>query len=175
MKGVEVPYRSPTQRLLDDPQIAMHPFFADMEPARIREILNHSQMRHFEAREFLFHEHAPADRLFLLLTGAVALETRADGGHLVRVCTAKENEVVGWSWLFPPFAWHFHAQALEPTDAVVCDGGHLLVMCEDDPVFGYEFMKRIVHLVIQRLHATRKQLISIEGILNPPVASPVIH
>jgi hypothetical protein len=69
------------------------------------------------------------------------------------------GDVLGWSWLFPPFTWHFRALALEPTNAIVLDGAHLLVTAERNRDFGYELMKRVAQVVIHRLQATRKQLV----------------
>jgi CRP/FNR family cyclic AMP-dependent transcriptional regulator len=67
--------------------------------------------------------------------------------------------MLGWSWLFPPFAWHFRARALEPTNAIVLNGAHLLIAAERKRDFGYELMKRVAQVVIHRLQATRKQLL----------------
>ena len=67
--------------------------------------------------------------------------------------------MLGWSWLFPPFVWHFRARALDPTTVIVLDGAHLLVACHQNHEFGYELMKRVGQVVIERLQATRKQLL----------------
>jgi CRP/FNR family cyclic AMP-dependent transcriptional regulator len=69
------------------------------------------------------------------------------------------GEVLGWSWLFPPFHWHFQARAIEPSRAIFLDGAHLLVACEENREFGYELLKRIAQVVIKRLQATRQCLV----------------
>jgi len=78
------------------------------------------------------------------------------------------GDVLGWSWLFPPFVWHLQARALEPTGAVVLDGAHLLIAAERNGNFGYELMKRVAQVLIHRLQATRKQLLrqQIESIME---------
>jgi hypothetical protein len=78
--------------------------------------------------------------------------------------------VLGWSWLFPPFAWHFHARATQPTEVICCDGGHLLVQSEEHPAFGYDVMRRITQVLIQRLNATRKKLVDSEPLLSGAAA-----
>ena len=74
----------------------------------------------------------------------------------------KVGDVLGWSWLFPPFSWNFQARAIEPTSAIVLSGAHLLVTAEGNHDFGYELMKRVAQVVIHRLQATRKQLLAIQ-------------
>ncbi len=137
-----------------------HPFFEDMKPEHLQVITSCASEVSFKPGQFLFHEGEPASQFFLIQSGKVALEAHepADGTALVQNLGA--GDVLGWSWMFPPFVWHFQARALEPTRAVVLDGAHLLVTAERDHQFGYELMKRVAQVVVQRLQATRKQLLT---------------
>jgi hypothetical protein len=72
--------------------------------------------------------------------------------------TIGANDVLGWSWLFPPYYWHFDARATKPTKAIFFYGTWLRENCERDHDFGYEMMKRMSAIVIQRMQAARKQL-----------------
>jgi CRP-like cAMP-binding protein len=78
------------------------------------------------------------------------------------VQTLGAGDVLGWSWLFPPFAWHFQARAIEPASAVALSGASLLVNAERNHDFGYELMKRVAQVVIRRLQAARKQLLDLQ-------------
>ena len=142
--------------------IAQHPFFRDMRPEHLQVLLECSSEIRFKPNEILFREGEPANRFYLIQSGRVAIEAHqpADGTTLVQ--TVGPGDVLGWSWLFPPFAWHFQARALEPTRVVALDGAHLLVTAERDHAFGHELMKRVTRVVIERLQATRKQLIEKE-------------
>src|SRR6202007_284346 len=108
--------------------------------------------------QILFREGEPANRLYLIQSGRVALESekQTEGDNTFHI--VQPGEVIGWSWLFPPFSWHFQARALEPTKVIALDGGHLLVACEENHDFGYEFMRRIAQLVIKRLQTSRTKL-----------------
>ena len=137
-----------------------HPFLAGMDERHQATVLHGAKQRQFEPGEILFREGDPANMLYLIESGLVALEAGSTGADGNVIQTVPGGEVLGWSWLFPPFAWHFQARAVEPVRAICCDGGHILVQAEEDPVFGYVIMRRISQLVIQRLQATRRKRVS---------------
>ena len=74
------------------------------------------------------------------------------------------GEVFGWSWLFPPYRWHFDVQALDLTRALVFDGQCLRAKCEADHDLGYALMQRFAQVIVQRLQATRLQLLDLYGV-----------
>jgi len=139
--------------------IVSHPFFQGMKPEHLEVIAGCATAETFESDRILFGEGEPANKFYLIQSGRVALEAHefADGNAPVQELGA--GDVLGWSWLFPPFVWHFQARALEPTRGVVLDGAHLLIAAERNGNFGYELMKRVAQVLIQRLQATRKQLL----------------
>lgn len=140
-------------------RIKCHPFFSGMEPEHVAVIVHGAIEKKFREDEVLFRVGTPASQFYLIESGQIALEAHEPGSGIVLVQTLGRGEVLGWSWLFPPFAWHFQARATEPTTAIVLGGGHLLSVAERDPAFGYALMKRVVQVVIQRLQATRAKLL----------------
>jgi CRP/FNR family transcriptional regulator, cyclic AMP receptor protein len=141
--------------------IAGHPFLRALKPAYLRLLLDSAMRVRFAAGEFVFREGDPANRFYLLEQGRVSLESHRRDEEPVAVQVIGPGEVLGWSWLFPPYYWQFDARALEPTTAIFFYGTRLREQCEQDPAFGYEMMKRMTQVVIHRLQATRKQLLSI--------------
>ena len=139
--------------------ITAHPFFRNMKPEHLDILSAGATAATFEPDQILFREGQPANQIYLIGKGRIALEAHepADGTALVEHLGA--GEVLGWSWLFPPFVWHFRARAVEPSEAIVLSGAHLLAAAERNPEFGYELMKRVAQVVIQRLQTTRKQLL----------------
>lgn len=148
-------------------RIADHPFLSSFSHEHLNRILEKAQEVQFEPGEIIFKENDPANRFYLLEYGKVALETHLPRDGMVTVQTLEGGDVLGWSWLFPPFVWHFQARAIEPTNAIALDGAHLLVLCENDHELGYELMKRMTQVVIQRLQATRRQWLVREGVAIP--------
>lgn len=137
--------------------ISRHPFFKTISSEHLVRLLKNAREVEFQAGEILFREGAPANRFFLIESGRIAIETGPQKGKSVQTLGA--GEVVGWSWLFPPFCWHFSARAVEPTKCFVLDGGHLLVTAEENPAFGYDLMRRISQVLVERLQATRKKML----------------
>ena len=147
------------QRVLD------HPFFSGMSPEQLAVIAGAvepgaAQEATFGPGEIIFREGEPANRSYLIESGSIMLEAHepADGTFPIQKLVA--GEVVGFSWLFPPFTWCCQARALETTKAIVLNGAHLLPAAEEDKTFGYELMKRVGQLAIRRLQATRRQLVA---------------
>jgi CRP/FNR family transcriptional regulator, cyclic AMP receptor protein len=141
--------------------IAEHPFFEGMAEAHLRMIARCAMRSHFEAGELIFREGDSANRFYLLLNGKVILESRQEGNPAVFIQTLGAGDVLGWSWLFMPFQWHFDARAAEHTETIFFYGTRLRDYCEGDPSLGYELMKRTAEIVIRRLQSTRRQLIEI--------------
>src|SRR5260221_12830117 len=106
--------------------IVEHPFFSGMDAEHLETIAEAASMAKFNAGAILFREGEPADRLFLITHGSVVLEADDLADGTVPVQELEAGSVLGWSWLFPPFAWHLQARAMEPTVAVAVNCGHLL-------------------------------------------------
>src|SRR5690349_11686317 len=134
-----------------------HPFLGDMEPHQRRLLEDAAKRVHFEPGAVIFCEGEPADGLYLIQRGTVQLEAFTTDKGSVPIQTLGPGDVMGWSWLFPPYFWHFGARALEATEALFINGAPLRNECESDHDFGYELMKRIAEIVLKRLQATRKQ------------------
>ena len=77
--------------------------------------------------------------------------------------TAREGEIVGVSWLFPPYRWEFDAQAMEPVRAVSLDAVCLRAKCDQDPRLGYELMKRLAEVLRRRMQSARMRLLDLYG------------
>lgn len=115
----------------------------------------------FKAGEFIFREDQDADNFYLIRHGKVALEVYSPESGAIPITTVGKGDVLGWTWLFPPYRAQFDARAIELTRALVLDGKCLRRKCEQDHELGYELMKRVAQIVVQRLEATRLQLLNI--------------
>lgn len=140
-----------------------HPFFAGVDEAFCKLVCGCAKNVRFEAGQYLFHEGDAAERFYLLRHGRVALQLTAPGRGAVTFQTVGEGEIVGVSWLIPPYRWSYDAKAMELTRAIAIDATCLRQKCEADHDLGYEMMKRFMPILIQRLQATRLQILDVYG------------
>lgn len=143
--------------------LAAHPFFRDLPEPYLAIVTGCVSNVKFDAGEFLFREGAPADRFYIIRHGRVAVQAFAPGRGALSIETIDEGEVVGWSWLFPPYTAHFDARALTLVRALSLDGACLRAKCEKDSGLGYQLTKRFAQVVVHRLEATRVQLLDLYG------------
>jgi CRP/FNR family transcriptional regulator, cyclic AMP receptor protein len=147
-----------------DELITESPTFAGLDPPQLELIAGCARNEHVEAGTLLLREGEPADTFFLIRRGVVALEVHAPGRNALQIETLGPSEVVGWSWLFPPYRWQMDGRAVEACSLVVFDGACLRGKCEEDHDLGYELMKRFAANVVDRLQATRLQLLDVYGL-----------
>jgi CRP/FNR family transcriptional regulator, cyclic AMP receptor protein len=146
-----------------DELLADVPFLAGLGAERLELLAGCAANVHFAEGEVLFREGAPADSFYVVRHGSIALEIFAPPRGRIVVETIGAGEVLGWSWLFPPYRWHFDARALTPIRATAFDGACLRGKCEDDPALGYDLMRRFAQVLMERLQWTRLRLLDVYG------------
>jgi CRP/FNR family cyclic AMP-dependent transcriptional regulator len=139
------------------------PFFEGLRPADLELIAGCASNVRFREGELLFRDGDNADVFYVLRHGRVALETFVPARGPFTIETLEAGEVVGWSWLFPPYRWHFDAHARSLVRATRFDGACLRAKCESDPRLGYELMSRFAQVMIDRLQSTRLRLLDVYG------------
>jgi CRP-like cAMP-binding protein len=131
-------------------------------PHRYQELIaGCARFLRFDAGATIFHEGQPADRFYVLRQGRVTLEVFSPERGRIVIQTLGPGDALGWSWLFPPHRWHLDATALEPVAAVAFDGACLREKSDADHELGHELLKRFGALMLQRLTATRLQLLDV--------------
>lgn len=146
-----------------DEILAKHPFFSDFAPEHGKIVSGCARNHRFDPGHYLFREGEPANEFFLIRHGKVALEIVAPGQAPIVFETLGEGDIVGASWLVPPYRWMFDARAVELTRAIGIDAACLRGKCDADPHLGYEMMKRFLPILVKRLHATRLQILDVYG------------
>lgn len=143
--------------------LAEHPLFHDIEPRYLDVLAGCAANVVFQPGTFLFRHGDDADRCFLIRGGRVALEIARPAQPALTLQTAGSGEVLGWSWLIPPYRWLVDARAVELTRSLTLDAKCLRGKCEADPELGYRLLQRFAHVMEQQLVATQLQLVDVYG------------
>jgi CRP-like cAMP-binding protein len=143
--------------------LAAQPFLTGLTHQQLDKLSYWTKKSYFHAGARLFEEGGRADRFWILREGHVTLDTHLPGRSDAIVETLGPGAVLGWSWLFPPYRWHFGASAVETTLALELDGPGVRSLCEHDQMLGYELVTRFMGLVVERLQATRLRLLDLYG------------
>jgi CRP-like cAMP-binding protein len=149
-------------------RVELHPFLAGLRPHHVKLLADCAMAKHFAADEYLFRQGEFANRFYLIEEGEIVLESLNAEGEPVVVERVGPGKLVGWSWLFPPYVWHFDARATRPTEAIFFYGTILREYCEREPSLGYELFKRMSVVMIERLQNARVQLLRAHGQLDRP-------
>jgi len=144
--------------------IAEHPFFAGLESYYTGLLVGCGANVRFQPGAYIFKEGEEANEFYLIRSGRVALEVFAPQHKPVVIETLEEGDILGWSWLLPPYLWKFHAHAIQDTRAIALDGKCLRTKCEQNHDLGYEVLKRFAQIMERRLEATRLQLLDVYAV-----------
>ncbi|MGW7267019.1 cyclic nucleotide-binding domain-containing protein [Streptomyces sp. NPDC054842] len=109
----------------------------------------------------LFEEGGRADRFWIVRTGTVALDMRVPGRRAAVIETLGHDELVGWSWLFTPHAWHLGAETTTPVRAFEFDATAVRAMCQDDPELGRTMAQWLGDVLAHRLLSARTRLLDL--------------
>jgi CRP/FNR family transcriptional regulator, cyclic AMP receptor protein len=138
--------------------LAAHPFLHGMSPDQLGMLAGAARDVSFPARHRLFEDGGNATRFWLIQSGHISLDLHVPGEGPVVIETIGMGELLGWSWLFPPYKWAFGAVAATAVEAFEFDAPTVRNCCAADPRLGYELNQRVTRVLARRLRATRIRL-----------------
>lgn len=141
--------------------LARHRFFRPMPAALRSRLAAHSSPAEFQTGAALLATDIEVSRFFAILGGRVAIGLRSPHRGLRVIETLHAGDLVGWSWLLPPYRSHFDAIAMEPVQAIAFDAAGVRAHLEDDPRSGMEFVLRVASLIEERLDCARMCLLDL--------------
>ena len=144
-------------------EVAEQPVFQGMDPPHRALISGCGRKRAFQDGALLMKEGEEANEFFVIRRGKVLLSIHAPERGEVALETLDAGEIVGLSWLFPPYRVQFDARAVGPVFTISFDAACLRGKCEQDPAMGYELMKRFARIMTARLQATRLRMLDVYG------------
>jgi CRP/FNR family cyclic AMP-dependent transcriptional regulator len=139
--------------------LAAQPFMRGLPSDQIAVLAGLARHVTVPVRQRLFEEGSTADKFWLIDAGRVALDAMVPGRGRVTIETLSRGDVIGLSWLQPPYQWRFGAVTTAPMQAFELDGRAVRAACDADPALGYELTRRFIGVVVHRLQATRDRLL----------------
>jgi CRP-like cAMP-binding protein len=109
----------------------------------------------------LFDEGGRADRFWIVRSGTVALDMRVPGRRAAVIERLGFGDLVGCSWLFPPYVWRLGAEAVTPVHAWEFDAESVREACRTDPALGESVALWAGRVLAHRLHAARTRLLDL--------------
>jgi len=143
--------------------VAAHPFLLGISQHHIQLLADSAMQTKFETDQLIFREGETANRFYLIESGRVSLESQGAAAKPVEIDAIGAGDLLGWSWLFSPYIWHFSARAMEATDAIFFYGTVLREYCDADPALGFELYKRMSEVMNKRLQGARNRLLEAKG------------
>jgi CRP/FNR family cyclic AMP-dependent transcriptional regulator len=140
--------------------LAGHPFLHGMPRDHLAVLAGTARDVTFPSGHRLFEDGGGASRFWLIQSGHVALDLHVPGQGRMKIDTIGMGELLGWSWLFPPYRWAFGAVAASRVEAFEFDGRAVRTCCQDEPGLGYDLTQRLTRVLAKRLQATRVRLVT---------------
>ena len=139
-------------------ELATFGFLSGLAAEHIRFLARHTKHRQFATDQVLHRQGDPASTFYLIRKGHISIEIPAIQGPTLFLQDLSAGDMLGWSWLIPPYRWSFLIRAAEAVAVLEFDGKAVLAHCEEDPKFGYEMLKRVSALMSERLAHARQRM-----------------
>ncbi|ANH90134.1 MULTISPECIES: cyclic nucleotide-binding domain-containing protein [unclassified Streptomyces] len=107
----------------------------------------------------IFEAGGTADRFWVIRSGAVHLDQQVTPTRRVTVASLGAGDLLGWSWLFPPYEWDFGAEAFSRVRTYEFDASAVLALSVEDPLLGLSLVRTVAEILAHRLELTRGRLL----------------
>jgi len=138
-------------------------FFQEIDSHLLDIISSNAKIKEFDTGKYICRDGEEANVFYLILKGKVALEVNVHSKDSLVLQTLGNGNVLGWSWLFKPYLWNVDARTTEKTKVLELDGKLIRHECEKNHEFGYTLLTKLANVFVNRLQATRLQLLDVYG------------
>jgi len=116
---------------------------------------------HLQTGQTIFSQDDPAERLYVLLSGRVAIRFKPHDGETLTVTEIAQGGVFGWSAALGRRSYTSSAVCLEAGEALGLRGADLRCLCETQPETGVVILERLAEVIAQRLRSTHEQVVEL--------------
>lgn len=138
-------------------------FFVGLSPEDIAYVAECGKPVSFKKGEVISRRGDPMTVFYLIVSGSVSLAIDVPPKQPFVFQTLEKNDILGLSWLIPPYKWTLSAKASEETQAIAFHAACLRGKCEQDPRLGYKIMQQLVQVILMRAEALRLRVLDVYG------------
>jgi CRP-like cAMP-binding protein len=113
------------------------------------------------ADDMVFAQDDPAVRLYVLLSGRVAIRFKPHDGDWLTVTEIAPGGVFGWSAALGRRSYTSSAQCIESGQALSLRGADLRHLYETQPETGVVILERLAEVIAERLRSTHEQVVDL--------------
>lgn len=143
--------------------MADHRFFQPLEPEMRERLAECAEYVKYDKGARILTEGDPANSFFAIQGGRVAVGVHTPHRGLAIIETLQTGDVLGWSWLLPPYRWNFDAVALAPVRAIEFHAQCIRPYLDENPKAAYALVTGIAGVMEERLQSARMRLIDLYG------------
>lgn len=143
--------------------LADYPPLSRLSSEPLALLAEHARLEQHRAGERILRTGNPADTFYVVSHGRVAIEVVSPRGGSVVIETLDPGELLGISWMMPPYRLTFDARCIDQCGLIAIDALAVRDACDADPVLGYALYKELLGVVRDRLQSTRMQLLDLYG------------
>ncbi len=143
--------------------LAEYPPLSRLSGGPLEVLAKHARLEQHDAGDRVLRTGNPADTFYVVSHGRVAIEVVSPRGGSVVIETLDPGEVLGVSWMLPPYRLTFDARCIDQCGLIAIDAQAVRDACDEDPVLGYALYKELLGVVRDRLQAARMQLLDLYG------------
>lgn len=141
--------------------LAEYPPLSKLDGGALEPLASLARIEQFDEGQRILQTGDGADTFYVLRHGTVAIEVASPRGGSITIETLGPGEVVGISWMLPPYRVTFDARCVTQCGAIAIDAVALRDACDNDPALGYDLYKHLSGIVRERLQAARVQLLDL--------------
>jgi CRP/FNR family transcriptional regulator, cyclic AMP receptor protein len=147
-------------------------FLNGVSREHLEQIAAVAEIHDYGDQEIVFREGEIADGVYFVVSGRLTLELAHSTMECKHLVTVGPGEMLGWSSLFEQPRFAATAVVAEPTKLIRVDAARLRAICQEDPSFGYEFMRRTSLGLAKRLLTTWRELSHVHVSHYVPMSAP---
>jgi CRP-like cAMP-binding protein len=128
------------------------PWLGDLNEDQLEALLQDTEVRTLKTREWLFRQDAPAEWLYVVISGAVRLVRSAGDGRLATIrCVERGGTLGELSMVSSAGVYLYSAEALRRTHVLTIPAARCREIMDRQPACRAEFMSRLALELTERL------------------------